>query len=195
VMKGFDLVGEVARAVIQRGYTNTAPGAIVPVIIQSFEAWSLREFRRLVGNPIPLLALVQKPRPGMPTTSKSDYYGTMFDLSADGQHVEHVAANISWISGFADAVGPQKTLLFDVVDDMPLSTGYAEEARRSGLAVYPWTLSDESHFVNYVWKGDYKGELDFFFNRLFVDAVFTDSTESTVQWISEAYCASSLFSV
>ncbi|MEM9704866.1 MAG: glycerophosphodiester phosphodiesterase family protein [Pseudomonadota bacterium] len=47
------------------------------------------------------------------------------------------------IAGFADAVGPQKTLLFGKTASGPAPTTFVRDAHALGLAVHPWTFRDD----------------------------------------------------
>jgi len=124
--------------------------ADAPILIQSFHAGFLQ--RLDAASPVRTAMLYAGPdEPG-------------FD--ADGLSLEEIAE-------FADAVGPNKAVLFDAEGQ---SSGYVEAAHALGLEVHPWTVRDDRAPL----VGDtVEDELHALF-RLGVDALFTDHPATAI---------------
>ena len=124
--------------------------ADAPIVVQSFDAGFLR--RLDAQSPVRLAMLYAGPdAPG---------------YDADGLSLED-------ISVFADAVGPNKQVLF--AGD-GASSGYVEDAHANGLVVHAWTVRDDRAPV----VGEtVEDELEALY-RLGVDGVFTDFPATAV---------------
>ena len=135
--RGLDPLPELVRILRERGLD----GADAPIAIQCFEPDFLA---RLDGQvDAPLLMLVYALEDGSPSVS------------------------LAQMSGFADGIGPQKTLL---IDETGADTGYLAAAHAAGLAVHPWTFRADQPAPD---GADFEAELRRML-ALGADAVFTD---------------------
>ncbi|MEO1038780.1 MAG: glycerophosphodiester phosphodiesterase family protein [Pseudomonadota bacterium] len=127
---------------------NTAEA---PIIVQSFNADFLRQLDR--ASEVRLAMLYAGPdEPG---------------YDADGLSLAEIAQ-------FADAVGPNKAVLFDTGG---ASSGYLETAHALGLSVHAWTVRDDRAPVV---GASVEAELEALY-RLGVDGVFTDHPATAVR--------------
>jgi len=183
---GFDMTAIFLDVLRRRGYLEKAPPT--PIIIQSFEAWNLREIRSTVGDLVPLTMLVQN--------ALSDKYGVVYDRKRadatssdeDAFNLELVEADLKWVAQFANAVAPDKSLIAPLstnlgITSMEKAMDYVSEARALGLEIHPYTFRDEPRFVLPVFNGDPLKELSFYYDTLEVDAVFSDHPLTAAKYL------------
>lgn len=144
---GLDMEPPLLAALEQAGWT----GADAPVFVQSFEPGILQSLDGKIDTPLVMLV-----------------YGIPGEEGA-------LAANVPMDSyaGFADGVGPQKTL---VITPDGEATDFIARAHAAGLAVHPWTFRDDDPPADGV---DIKAEL----TRVFeagADGVFTDFPDTAI---------------
>lgn len=82
-------------------------------IIQSFDPWSLRAMREVVGTDLRLVYLSEKPIPDIV---------------------------LEQVAGYCDGIGPNHTLLAEPRGDTWAPTDLARRARTRGLSIWPYTL-------------------------------------------------------
>jgi len=127
-----------------------------PVMVQSFEAGSLRRLRRMVG--VRLVQLVD-------VSGRPYDRHVAGDLRGCGDLV--TPGGLRGIAEYADGIGPSKDLVIprgDAAADRPTDpTRLVSDAHDAGLVVYPWTFRDQNGVTEY---------LDFF--AAGVDGVFSD---------------------
>jgi glycerophosphoryl diester phosphodiesterase len=117
-----------------------------PVIVQSFEATSLRAIRKL--SQVRLVQLVE-----------------------DGNAARLTQAGLADIASYADGVGPNKRLVVDA-QGKP-AAGVVDRAHAAGLFVHVWTMRSEPQFLASLYKGNPIDEYLQFF-CLGVDGLFSD---------------------
>jgi glycerophosphoryl diester phosphodiesterase len=153
-------------AALESARLNTAEA---PVFIQCFEVGPLRRLRAL--TPVKLVQLVA-------------HAGAPPDLVGRRTYLDLVTpAGLAEIRTYADAIGPEKTLLLPL-DSQGRSLGptsVLEDAHTAGLLVHAWTFRAENTFLPAELRrgpdagafGDFTAELTRIF-ALGVDGVFTD---------------------
>lgn len=114
-----------------------------PVFIQSFEQENLRQLRKKTElRLIQLLDLDWKDRIGQSAVLKD-------------------------IRSYADGIGPNKNLLFE------LGPEFIFAAKTEGFAIHSWTHRKEAQFVNTKFSGSSTAELEWLFKNG-VDGIFSD---------------------
>jgi len=114
-----------------------------PVFIQSFEQENLRQLRKKTEvRLIQLLDLDWKNRIGQSEVLKD-------------------------IRSYADGIGPNKNLLFELGPEFILA------AKAEGFAIHPWTHRKEAQFVNAKFSGSSTAELEWLLQNG-VDGIFSD---------------------
>lgn len=146
-----------------------------PVFVQSFEVANLQAIRRL--SSVRLVQLVAAS-------------GRPYDFVAQGAANTRGYADLltpeglQQVAGYANAIGPFKTLVVPVKGGLPGEpTGLVERARAAGLAVHIWTLRPENAFLppglkkapngDGTVRGDSAAEIAAYL-RAGVDGFFTD---------------------
>lgn len=116
------------------GYRDPA----APVWLQSFEVGNLRALADL--TPLPRVQLIAD-------------HGAPYDLSAQGDPRGYAdlitPAGLAEIAGYAQAIGPDKSLVIPRRADGNLAqpTTLVADAHAHGLAVHPWTFRAENAFL------------------------------------------------
>lgn len=108
-----------------------------PVFIQSFEVGNLVWLRR--HTDVRLVQLLS--RLGRPADQESLRYRQMASRKGLAQ-----------IAGYANAIGPDKTMLFRQVSGQP--TPLVKHAHQAGLLVHPWTFRPENFFLPRRFRGE-----------------------------------------
>jgi glycerophosphoryl diester phosphodiesterase len=153
-------------------------GADAPVWLQSFE----------VGNLVALSTLTQLPRVQLIEES-----GAPFDFVARGDPRSYAhlttARGLREIAGYAQAIGPNKSLIIPRRPDGELGepTTLVADAHEAGLAVHPWTFRAENAFLPAQFRrgaapethGDLAGELRAYL-ECGIDGLFTDQADLAV---------------
>jgi glycerophosphoryl diester phosphodiesterase len=142
-----------------------------PVFIQSFEVSNLQRLR--ARTQVGLVQLIAED--GAPFDQMTWTYADMVTDSG-----------LATIARYADAIGPQKTLVFgrDAAGAALPASDLVRRAHARGLKVHPWTFRDENMFLpTQLRSGGAQGdpaahglardELEWYFEQG-VDAVFTD---------------------
>ncbi|KAH8584179.1 glycerophosphodiester phosphodiesterase [Cryptosporidium sp. chipmunk genotype I] len=146
-----------------------------PVYIQSFEPSSLEYIRN--RSEINLVQLLTR-------DSENSFVYAVEDAE-DGGKMKYVACNMEYISKFANVVSPYKEDLIDRINtsnnSLPNSSHFVSKAHELGLIVVPYTFRPES--VLPYFKDIYE-EYDYFIRVLKTDGVFTDDSQSIVQFIN-----------
>jgi glycerophosphoryl diester phosphodiesterase len=153
------------KALAQAGYSR----ATDPVFIQSFEVGNLRALHTMTK-----LRLVQLIEAG----------GHPADAPALTNAVMTSVAGLRDIARYAQAIGPQKTLV--IHEGRP--TDLVRNAHAAGLLVHPWTFRAENMFMDVIFQsgpdpkaaGDLIGELRAIY-ALGIDGIFTDTPGVAVQ--------------
>ena len=148
-----------------------------PVFIQSFEVQNLKDLSRMTK-----LRLVQLFGAGQPYDAVAAGTGLTYAQMA-------TRAGLHDIAGYADGVGPDKTLYLIPRDaagnlDVAHATTFVDDAHHAGLVVHPYTFRAENTFLptdfrvgaNPIAFGDLEGELDAFLS-LGIDGFFTDQSD------------------
>ena len=149
---GLPLEEPLLAALEARGWTDRD----APVFIQSFETGNLRDLRKQTG-----VRLIQL-------------------LEAEG-HGHATSEDLSWITTYADGIGPDKRLIVPRGHDGRLlsPTSLVEDAHSAGLAVHPWTFRSDPQFLAPEYDGRPEREIEQFF-ALGVDGVFSDFPDIAV---------------
>lgn len=129
-------------------------GADQPVFIQSFEPWMLKELRQKTDTRLVML---------------------VYSKAVDDPDAPPGEPNVALeeITGYADAVGPYKSLL---IDDEGRDTGFVARAHKLGLLVHPWTLrSDDLEAPFASPEAEYAA-----YFALGVDGLFSDFSDQAV---------------
>jgi glycerophosphoryl diester phosphodiesterase len=168
---GLDPVPPLLTGLANRGL-DTPEAA---VFIQCFEVGTLRRLRARTGA-----RLVQL----------MSHAGGPFDLPGRTYVEMATPAGLAEIRTYADAIGPEKTLVIPRDSDGH-STGPTRlvgDAHAAGLQVHPWTFRSENQFLplelrrgtDPAAEGDYAGEYMAYF-AAGVDAVFSDHPADAVR--------------
>lgn len=148
------------------------------VFIQSFETANLQQLSRLTE--LPLIQLL-------------DDTGRPYDFTVSGDPRTYAdlatPAGLSWISRYAQGVGPAKELLIpvDAAGRLQAPSPVVEDAHRCGLLVHAWTFRAENRFLPLDARigtaedarGDITAEYELYL-RLGVDGVFSDQPDTAV---------------
>lgn len=148
------------------------------VVIQSFETANLRKLDTMIDvNLAQLLDASGKPYD--------------FVVSGDPRTYQDLAtaANLKWISTYADGVGTNKNLLVprDASGKLLPPSTVIRDAHRVGLVVHAWTFRAENQFLPADFRlgidpnarGDYISEYELFYN-LGLDGLFSDHPDAAV---------------
>jgi glycerophosphoryl diester phosphodiesterase len=154
-----------------------------PVYIQSFEVANLEQLNGMTKNKlVQLLDATGKPYDFVVAGDPRTYA----DLAT--------AAGLEEIAGYADGVGPNKSLLIprDANNMLGAPTTFVEDAHHAGLVVHPWTFRRENTFLPKDYQqgnpaspefaramGDAPGEFGRFM-RLGIDGLFSDNPDLAV---------------
>ncbi|WP_420605735.1 glycerophosphodiester phosphodiesterase [Novosphingopyxis sp.] len=143
-------------------------GAEAPVFVQSFEVGNLKALD--AASDVRLVQLVQEE--GGPADLPDISYANM--LTAGG---------VRAIASYADAIGPQKSLVIPIGENGQLDepTKLVEWAHEAGLLVHPWTFRAENYFLpgdlrredSSIARGDLAGEIRAFI-AAGIDGLFAD---------------------
>ncbi|AQA17542.1 glycerophosphodiester phosphodiesterase [Halioglobus japonicus] len=122
--QGYDAAKAVLAVLEQTGYTDQSDR----VILQCFDAATLRRLRHELNTPLPLIQLIA-----------DNSWGEDGDNDYDAMRT---AAGIADIATYADGIGPwiPQLLTIDGASGAAFSTGLAELAHEAGLVVHPYTL-------------------------------------------------------
>jgi glycerophosphoryl diester phosphodiesterase len=113
-------------------------GSKAPVFIQSFEVGNLRRLRKKTR--LPMVQLIEAT-------------GAPFDFAAAGDPRTYAdlitPAGLADISTYADAIGPNKSLVIprDSANVLGSPTTLVRDCHTAGLGVHPWTFRAENHFL------------------------------------------------
>jgi glycerophosphoryl diester phosphodiesterase len=107
-----------------------------PICVQSFEVANLKALRRQTD--LPLVQLVA------PTGQPFD-----FTLAGDRRSYADLMTDtgLAEIAGYADAIGPHKSMVVQFGTDAAIDTGLGRRARAAGLGIHVWTLRAENEFL------------------------------------------------
>lgn len=150
-------------------------GAGAPVVVQSFEAGSLRDLRERHGLAVPLVLL---------TTARG---GPADDARPYADYL--TPAGLDQLARFATGIGPEKQQVIPRLPDGRLGppTLLVSDAHRAGLVVHAYTFRAENRFLpaDYRVAGDgaaYGRAIDeqVAFLATGVDGLFTDQPDITV---------------
>lgn len=148
-----------------------------PVFVQSFESANLRALRAVL--PVPLVQLLDEA--GGPADGSAGSYAEL--RTPDG---------LAAIAGYADAIGPAKSLVIPPGTARP--TALVTDAHAAGLAVHAWTFRNENAFLPAPLRrqaagtagyGDALGEYRDFL-AAGVDGMFTDHPDTAALAVSRA---------
>jgi glycerophosphoryl diester phosphodiesterase len=149
------------------GYT----GRNAPVFIQSFEVGNLRQIRSLTQLPLVQLMAAD---------------GAPFDFVQSGHPRRYAdlatAAGLEEIARYADAIGPEKSMILprDAAGKLLAPTRLVADAHAAGLRVHPWTFRREDDFLPLDYRGKPQAEIEAFL-ATGVDGFFTDNPDIGVE--------------
>ncbi|HEY8554469.1 MAG TPA: glycerophosphodiester phosphodiesterase [Burkholderiales bacterium] len=174
---GLPMEDALLRTLRANGYEDE-PGA---VYIQSFETANLRKLRQRTR--IPLVQLLER-------------HGQPYDAAAAGSSLSYAqmatAAGLREIATYADAVGPEKSLIIPCAAGGALAganaTDFVRDAHACGLAVHAWSFRAENVFLPADFRtgaepnapGDAEGEIGMFL-AAGIDGFFTDQPDVGVR--------------
>lgn len=129
-----------------------------PVYVQCFDAAELRRIREDLGSDLKLVQLIAENDWG---ESDTDYVALR---TPDG---------LRELSRTVDAVGPWLGQLYTLaaIDGQPISSGFASEAHRAGLAVHPYTFRVDALPPGFA---SFEATVSWFVGELAIDGFFTD---------------------
>ena len=173
---GLSLEEPLAKDLVQARYDRRR----FPVVVQSFETTNLRQIVE-AGFDVPLVQLLSGA-------------GAPADLVAAGDPRTYAdlvtPEGLDWIAGYADGIGPDKSMVVPLQADGTLGqpTPLVDRAHAEGLVVHPYTFRPENQFLpaDYdlgVDPADYGralAELQAFWEAG-VDGVFTDAPDIGVE--------------
>lgn len=166
---GMALEPAVVRVLTARGWI----GADAPVILQSFEPASLREYRAL-GVRARLILLYEDP-------SQRPYDHV---VSGDPRTYGDLASPLELraLASVIDGIGPSKRYILPAGPDGRLlaPTSLIRDAHAAGLFVHPYTFRSDPEYLAPDYAGDPEAELRQFFT-LGVDGVFADFPDHAVR--------------
>jgi glycerophosphoryl diester phosphodiesterase len=169
----FDSCGlKMDRPLLQALSRHGYEGRSAPVFIQSFEVGNLQRLRKKTR--LPMVQLIEAT-------------GAPYDFVASGDsrtYADLIApAGLAGIAGYANAIGPNKSLVIPRNADGNLGspTSLVKQAHVAGLGVHPWTFRAENHFLptnlrssaDPAQRGDLAAEVSAFL-ATGVDGFFTD---------------------
>lgn len=174
---GLDINAAVLGDLTEAGYG----GADDAVFIQSFEVDNLKELDTMTE--LPLVQLISGG-------------GAPFDQVAAGGDLTFAdmatTAGLADIGGYADGVGPSKTLVIplDGADELHIenATTFVDDAHAVDLVVHPYTFRAENQFLPANFRvggdpngiGDLVGEINVYLEAG-IDGFFTDQSDLGVQ--------------
>jgi glycerophosphoryl diester phosphodiesterase len=163
-MAGLPVEGRLAQALKD----NWLDGRDAPVFVQCFEVSPLKTFATLSRARRILLASDE--------SGPADLAGTTYAQMLTPQGLKDIAT-------YADGIGPAWSLILPTADDGTLGppTSLVADAHAAGLAVHPWTVRAENHFLPPALRrgGDdaAHGDVETLLKALYaagVDGVFSD---------------------
>jgi len=166
---GFDVAEMLLAELRAAGYAVDASAPsdlkrVLPLVIQCFDASTLRALRPITS--IPLVQLMDPPTPAQ--LHDGSYWSDQ---------------TLKEIASYANAVGPEKTYF----STLPLSDGQraVQRAKDAGLAMHPWTFRAEAQYVGKQFAS-FAEEQAYFFFCLGVAGIFTEFPDLTRQALQGA---------
>lgn len=152
--EGVDVTALLLPLLESRGYRDRGD----PVHLQCFDAAELRRIRAELGCDLKLTQLVGENDGG---ESGTDHAA----LSTP--------AGLRELARTVDAVGPWVGQLYAMaaIDGQPISTGFAGEAHKAGLAVHPYTFRADALAPGFA---SFESMVTWFVEELKIDGFFTD---------------------
>ncbi|QCB56000.1 glycerophosphodiester phosphodiesterase [Sphingopyxis sp. PAMC25046] len=154
-------------------------GRTASVFIQSFEVGNLIDLR--AKSDLPLIQLMDAG--GGP----ADRPGTSYAAMAS-------PAGLKMIAGYADGIGPNKTMVIPraTLGRLDKPTALVRDAHAAGLKVHPWTFRRENYFlplggkasINPAGHGDLKGEITAYL-ATGIDGLFSDNPREAVAAVAK----------
>ncbi|OII72087.1 glycerophosphodiester phosphodiesterase-related protein [Cryptosporidium ubiquitum] len=146
-----------------------------PVYIQSFEPSNLEYIRS--KSELNLVQLLTR-------DDKNSFVYAVNDAE-DDEKMKYVTCDMEYISKFANVVSPYKEDLIEYTNttdnSLPTSSHFVSKAHELGLIVVPYTFRPESILPYF--KNIYE-EYDYFIRILKTDGVFTDDSQSIINYIN-----------
>ncbi len=149
-------------------------GRAAPVFIQSFEVGNLMDLR--ARSELPLIQLMDAE--GGPADRPGTSYAAMTS-----------PAGLKMIAGYADGIGPNKTMVIPraTLGRLDKPTALVRDAHAAGLKVHPWTFRRENYFLplgdkggmNPAGHGDLAAEIDAYL-KTGIDGLFSDNPREAV---------------
>ena len=149
-------------------------GRTAPVFIQSFEVGNLMDLR--AKSDLPLIQLMDAV--GGPADRPGTHYAAMAS-----------PAGLKMIAGYADGIGPNKTMVIPraTLGRLGKPTALVREAHAVGLKVHVWTFRRENYFlplgdkgsINPAGHGDLAGEITAYL-ATGIDGLFSDNPREAV---------------
>lgn len=157
---GFDMVDMFLSELVSGGFVidgadNDIINQVVPVVIQCFDADTLKQLRSKTD--IPLIYLLDIP--------VAPFWNAEF---------------LEEVSTFADGISPEKTFLGQL--PFPLGKQSVELAHETGLAVVPWTFRADTDILP-KFEGSFAAEEMYYYACLGIDAAFTEFPDQTRETI------------
>lgn len=149
-------------------------GRTAPVFIQSFEVGNLMDLR--AKSDLPLIQLMDAV--GGPADRPGTHYAAMAS-----------PAGLKMIAGYADGIGPNKTMVIPraTLGRLGKPTALVHDAQAVGLKVHVWTFRRENYFlplgdkgsINPAGHGDLAGEITAYL-ATGIDGLFSDNPREAV---------------
>ncbi len=149
-------------------------GRTAPVFIQSFEVGNLMDLR--AKSDLPLIQLMDAV--GGPADRPGTHYAAMAS-----------PAGLKMIAGYADGIGPNKTMVIPraTLGRLGKPTALVHDAHAVGLKVHVWTFRRENYFlplgdkgsINPAGHGDLAGEITAYL-ATGIDGLFSDNPREAV---------------
>ncbi|XP_015571933.1 glycerophosphodiester phosphodiesterase GDPD6 [Ricinus communis] len=135
-----------------------------PVFIQSFAPTSLVYISNLTDSP--KIFLIDDVT--IPTQDTDQSY---WEITSD--------AYLDYVKEYVVGIGPWKDTVVPVVNNyLQEPTDLVARAHSHDLQVHPYTYRNEDKFLHYNFHQDPHEEYDFWLNKIGIDGLFTDFTES-----------------
>jgi glycerophosphoryl diester phosphodiesterase len=165
--QGLDPAAAVLAVLAQTGYSNRPD----QVFLQCFDDQTLRQLRRELKTPLPLIQLIGENSWGEDSAVDYAYLRT--------------AAGLDYVASYAQGIGPflPHIYLGKSASGSPRLSALVELAQARGLQVHPYTFRRDELPAGI---GSFTELLDIFIRQAGVDGLFTDFPDLVVEYLRHA---------
>lgn len=161
--EGVDLSALVLQELGKAGYRQRSD----PVYLQCFDARETRRLREELGCELRLVQLIGD--------------NSWQEAATDYESLKS-PSGLARVAEYADAIGPWLEQLYSVRGGQPMTSGFAEEAHRHGLAVHPYTFRADALPEGF---DDFGYMVRWFVDTLHIGGLFTDFPDRVLQAVAE----------